>query len=976
MSGEESTYRSIGHSTKLWLSVYKPKIVFAAQVNDSGIAVGEDEIAYDNLVTGSYANVRPGMTMYVGSTPNASDQGRLRVRYASSTGTVRVAENSEVNWQNDLYITIRDFYEIWSVFPNYALNGTTVTFYKDNDIVYAGQNADAGLGTIVTMNPHHAGFVGSNVYWTAEHSKSVADRLPLSYSWIFEGATITGSTSVTPGNVTYNTPGHFTTRLTITTNDGIQDTSYRHVSIYDREGGANPPIKSWELINLKGSREEGGYSSTIRMFENISDIVDGALIVIFAEDMYGSVTGSVGGNAPNRSDIVFVGYVINGSIRYDYQHSYVEFDVGSSSEIMKQQPGLSISLDSVVTPATWYELADMDVLKTIYHYFKWHSTLLNTNDLIFTGTNYKFQYFDSEASTLYDAMQSFMQGSLLGTVINDRQNTLYIEDGAETRDYTALALDYTLLRQDWRDEPEIIEVPMDEVSYLELSGVAWNGANTGTWAEFVSASPGYSMGYFGTLEQQTGLVLTSQSQLNTLTGRVFAYRNARYPDITVQIAGNYRSFDITPLKKYGMTIFSGDTVRGINFVNKPLHIEEMNWEFDAKRQLLSPEVRLHEFTDSYPGVTIIRPQTPIVNPPQQPPISLPPFPIIPFPTPSPFPPAVVPAPPPSIPGCWEAGMDAPPNGPYYLSYSGELRSDEDGVTIPFECLIRNLGIPFNTYICFNGTWEYSIDGGTTWVTWPYHTGIEIRYVRPGGAIEGAGVGNGIDMNWASYNGFSPEQRCASFPPSLTIENAHIAGLNIVLRPPGVLGEYVPYPVYYTGVDVGFLEGTCDFTWNPYTWRGTAHWYGSAGFPVIRREMFMQTPSLTGTNANFTIMIGSRPDNYPGNDNTGLPRLDYNNLTAARRVEATDSGGTIQANPEFEGNTGTASGDWLYWLGDCDPNILNTGNLYIGHHFGEEGRSAGGSFDRTWEFAILAINGETPRQTIFKFAGTIAMYNIC
>ena len=38
---------------------------------------------------------------------------------------------------------------------------------------------------------------------------------------------------------------------------------------------------------------------------------------------------SLGGNSENRETIFFVGYIIEGSIRYNWKESYVEFKVGS-----------------------------------------------------------------------------------------------------------------------------------------------------------------------------------------------------------------------------------------------------------------------------------------------------------------------------------------------------------------------------------------------------------------------------------------------------------------------------------------------------------------------------------------------------------------------------------------------------------------------------------------------------------------------
>src|SRR5512139_1743834 len=88
------------HRTKLYLSVYQPKTVLAARVNNASITWGERSIAYDGVTAGSVALVKPDMTMYVGSSAGANDKGRIRVK-SIVTGTITVAENSYINWADD-----------------------------------------------------------------------------------------------------------------------------------------------------------------------------------------------------------------------------------------------------------------------------------------------------------------------------------------------------------------------------------------------------------------------------------------------------------------------------------------------------------------------------------------------------------------------------------------------------------------------------------------------------------------------------------------------------------------------------------------------------------------------------------------------------------------------------------------------------------------------------------------------------------
>jgi hypothetical protein len=871
-------------STKLWLSIYKPRTILACRVNDSGIDVGEETITYDGVTTGSYLNIRPGMTLLVGSSPDARDYGKLRIK--DSTGTyITVAENSEIDWQDDAYLTVKSFYEIWPVFPYYVQSGEDVTFYKDKNIAYTNQNSDEGLGSLVCMGTHFAGFAGSQVYYTSTGTVSVSNQTPLSYSWIFEGGSPTGSTSATPGLVTYNTPGHYTTRLVVSTSQGIQDISYRHVSIYNRPGsGTSVPIQKWELDSFDGSRDEGGYTAKFLVWENIEDIVDGALVVLFAEDAYGTDYISIGGNAENRSSIVFAGYILDGSIAYNYQDSRVEFEVVSSAEIMKKQMGLSISIDSVANPSTWYELEDLDVLKALYHYFRWHSTLLNTTDLRYVGTNYKFEYFDTESASLYDAMASFLQSSLLGSLICDRQNSLYAEVGAETYDdITDIPYDMDILRQDWMNEPEITVRTNKDIAYLELSGVAWSGVSTGTWEEFIAAAPGNSLSYYGNMDSQTGLILTTQTDLNILVGNVFAYRNSIYPEVAMEIAGNYRNLDIVPLKRELLTINRTDTHKGIVFNRKAFHISSISWEYNPLGQSFFPSITLAELTHGFPGVTILRPETPISNYPELPPIDLPPFPIIPIPTPNPLPPPIVPNPPPGDPVC--ITDDAAPQNVHQLWVSAELRSDLgaiDQIEGWLGCFLRRDSATFHSAVEIYGRWEKSVDGGSTWEEW-----LENDYW--GVKSDPESVAGRPDQDpWppgTEYRAFWFDGLVNAFeiqgvyvflePTTTTVPQWYFTGTSTLYWAHG------PFPITFNvGESVQYHTGTVNITAIPGT--STAGWFAFRYFYTAKSPDDKGISSINGSVWGASSSFGLTPGQWAWHNRAGgnvppLPGVDETTL---------------------------------------------------------------------------------------------------
>ena len=154
-------------------------------------------------------------------------------------------------------------------------------------------------------------------------------------------------------------------------------------------------------------------------------------MVLYSEDWYGNINQSIGGNAQNNSKIFFTGHVLKNTIRYDYKSSLVSFEVGSITEVMKVSEGFSISVESKSNPSKWYELYDMDGRKAIWHYLKTHTTVLLLADMEWIGSDWKVQYFDSDRSSMYDAIDNFIRGTYVGEAVSDRQSKIWLEVQAE-----------------------------------------------------------------------------------------------------------------------------------------------------------------------------------------------------------------------------------------------------------------------------------------------------------------------------------------------------------------------------------------------------------------------------------------------------------------------------------------------------------------------------------------------------------------
>lgn len=649
---ETALLRSRPHNTKLYLSIFQPREVFSGIITGT-VAKGDQTLSLYNT-TGTSAGFVSGMTMLVGTTPGGDDKGRIRAK-SLTTGTITVSENSDINWAVGDYIRVIGFFEVWPVFPRIIQDPsdeTNTLWYKDYDIPYTNQNSI--LGYFICMGPHRAKLLENGscqIYYSAEGTEHVrSDETGTSYYWGFGGGSPSVSNAQTPGWVTYTSPGFFTTRLVVSGSvTQSSDLSDRHVAIYNRMGeGTINPIERWELLDLGGSRDQGGYTASIRIFEDISSkrIKDGSLVVIFADDRYVTTEQSIGGNATNNSDIVFVGYIIDGTIKYNYKDSYVDFDIASPTEFMKMAEGFSVSVQDSDDPAGdaasnpdipsgWVAVLNMDIKKAIYHYLKWHSTVLKLCDFKYIGTNQSIQYFDTDRTSIYDAINTLISSAVVGGICSDRQGRVY----AETDIYVSTGSYNTglsLSKQDWMNEPAVEERTINEVSYIEMGGIAYNGS---TFSALMAAAPGATPAYRGKIQRIQGLALTDQTQLNSLAGNIYAQLNAKYPNIEIQLAGNYRNFDIAPQEFVPLTIERDDTIRGITFNQKSFFINNMRWTYNAKNESFLPVIGLEEVASGFTADTLDIPDIPpfqgdsgggfTIPPIILPPITLPPWPTIP-----------------------------------------------------------------------------------------------------------------------------------------------------------------------------------------------------------------------------------------------------------------------------------------------------------------------------------------------------------
>lgn len=604
----------------LYLSIYEPEMAGIFRVSGSAYSRANQSIAYNSTISGSYTNVDTyaHYVSLVGTTAGSDDLGRTWLR-AITSNTLRFVVSDHINWDASVFVTVLKYAEIIPLFPRIIQdpsNEENVIFYKLWDIPYTNQNSI--LGSFINMGSNYAGFLENGTgtcYWSASGTTDLLGST-LTHSWIFEGGIPTGSNVRTPGNVVWNAPGHHRVIYSATsTGTSRVDSSIRYVSFYERPGeGDNLPIINWELLELSGERDSIGYTCRIRIRETVSKtkLRDGALIVIFGEDWYGSTKQSISNNAKGRETIKFVGYIVGGTIQYSYRDGWVEFEAVSPTNFMEMCECFSCSVESKTSPTTWYELLNMDIRRAVYHYLAWQSSVLKCCDVEFRNfTDRNTQYFDADRTSLYDAVNSLVDGARVGKIVSDSLGKIWIEQEVSVLDNVATTFPNVLSveKKQWLDEPMIDERQHQEYAYIERGGIQYS-PSTNKSAAYLSGAPGLSPAYRGKQDTKQGLALGSQSELNTITGNLYAYMNSRYPNVEIKMRANLNHIDIAPQELVSLTIASSDTPRDITFTNKKFAVrgKSISWEGNT-RKLLSTLI-LSEVTQGFTGDTIIIPVEP------------------------------------------------------------------------------------------------------------------------------------------------------------------------------------------------------------------------------------------------------------------------------------------------------------------------------------------------------------------------------
>lgn len=660
------TIRSPRFSSRQFLTIFKPVMVFSGRVNQPDGFTTVDairQIPYDGA-TGDYTNVLADMTVLVGTTAGGSERGICRARGATATDLL-IGPVSEIAFQDNDYITvIRDF-RIWSK-PMLAFGGV---YQADGVTSYSDQHSNFDpapvLGPIACALWLQDG--SAELVMDAGDSWVIGSTIS-GYSWSAAGpaaVVVTGPTTATP-LLEFDTAGQYLVTCTVTAANGKIATGRRWVAVYDAE---NPPVNNFTLTgDPVGDWERGGWQFEVELYDEaaLDDVQDGALVLLWSEDRYDSALTGAG-----YDSVIAVGWIAGESIRWARGGSAVEFQVQGPHYFMDKLEAMAANLtDTAITATTWLQIPSMTVDRAIWHHLHHRSTISSILDIRLTGDTRRLDIDDGSVGSLWGQMQS-LASKILARPACDRYGRLYVEIDVNllpVADRSGIETVQAIQAGDVEGGISIT-VAQPRVARVETSGYAWSGTLA---MPFWSRSPGRVYGRKGQTASRDYILVKDQAQLNELTGLLMGKENNPYPRVDIPLGQLNRLHDIIPQRYVTLSVQASDTPRKIVWINQKLIVRRVEG-------LFAVDLECEAETQPYPAVKVIPPSTPNDN----------------WSTPDPGLPESEPLVPPNnpyfpptdtIPGDPGGGGDsnppptsecvdninAPPNGPYSVGLSGTV----------------------------------------------------------------------------------------------------------------------------------------------------------------------------------------------------------------------------------------------------------------------------------------------------------------
>jgi len=604
-AGDKTLLETHPHKVKFYLVVHQPETVLAARVND---ALTEDPvvtITFDTVTSGAWGNIEAGQTLLIGSASGTHDKGICRIRSATST-ILTIAEHSDLRGvANNDYLTVLREHRFWIKYPRIV---DVDNIFEDYNVTYVDENT--AFPPVPMMGPCGFGFLdGATLDFDYDFSESypIAGSSIDTYATTYEDGD-GGSSAADTHTETYSAATGMKgseTKLTVTDDNGKSKSAWRYDFVLDRTG-ADSPVKNWSarsVSNIKDSHETVDFV----IYDSVGQTIlrDGTRVWIIYESWYGDTQKEIPNYYTNRANILFEGWVIGDTIRFEKDHTYVTFTANPITKMIDMGRAFPATLQIADSPGGWYEVSSCTVIKATLYILQQRCNLTEIVDVHVPTTTIATAGEDWGENSIESQVEEAINDELM-FLSQSKEGQIWIEKIGPLMTATERgALDdwITLEKKHGRSPMDIKEEIIPRLAHVFAEGVYYNVV-TDTGIPYFSESPGLALKYRGDgKERVSQLALSNQAHLNQISGDVLAMKNAKYPGFTLQMTGFWTVFDPVPQKKIVVSGFTSD--RGSDLSGLSFLVDSVKYSFE--KGMCQTEIVLVELTDGVDGRTVSYP---------------------------------------------------------------------------------------------------------------------------------------------------------------------------------------------------------------------------------------------------------------------------------------------------------------------------------------------------------------------------------
>jgi hypothetical protein len=585
-TNDQDILRTFPQQSRLGLLVLRPVIIASGTVSGSP-AQGATTVT----LTGFSQDEAPDKhyTVIAGSAAGTDDGGKVRLLSIASN-ILTLAPNN-IEWATYTFISILRVIEPWSILPDILNDQIDGTPYTDENTNYH---------PLARVGPPAWGLINETLKFFNNSEPVAGGGATISaHSWTFPGgspsSSSSGGSAANPIEVTWSSAtGHTPQYMKYTTTDtsGKTHTRYNPVWILNN---FEECYCDFEIEGLSGSESGGTWEGRLRVFgdASLTEFPHDALVMIVAEDWYGGLKTSIGGNWDHRENVIFFGWIVRNTVFKDDEEGSVSFEVigpvGKMDQLLSWPANFEFADDFTgtfgCTTTNWQQFTGMTCDRLGFHLLTQRTTLHHICDINLTGNTKLLRYVDIPETSIHDQLDNYILSPIGARVFSDRQGQIWFSRNPNLRpsaERSTIPIILPLELDDIRADPGLeigVEEHEEEVSQVDFIGFNYDGADI---TPLYSLAPDTQFST-GTIEKVDGVRADDQTEANELAGLYLANFNNIWREIQVP-SWNFRVFDIAPEEYVTLTLAPGDTRRGISWTNQKLICRSVDLTYDREKE--------------------------------------------------------------------------------------------------------------------------------------------------------------------------------------------------------------------------------------------------------------------------------------------------------------------------------------------------------------------------------------------------------